>query len=307
MGCRRIRHQLQRLTVGGFGLLGLILAFEIGAVPKQLASLIARRTLLMLFRNGLHLFRGRVALAFLLQCHAEPVLRPLVIRPNRERAAEGIDRGMRIAIRFQRQAQIAPGDGIIRHELRCKLEFLERVFLVSASPQRYTQALMRRSESWLDRDGLPELRRSFFRLPLLSECDAIVIARFGVLRPRRKALAELRDGVCRQRILQIGPAQRALDRSIAGTQLVGSPKLSQRFLDVGPAQKNRAQVVVRRRILGIQFQHLPIKLDRFIPAPGFGGLERLRPIVARRFGRLRAIESRRRPGKIAPRSTEEQA
>ncbi len=114
---------------------------------------------------------------------------------------------MRIAVRFQREAKIAPGNWIVRHEFRRRLEFLQRVRLIAASPQRYSQALARRPEPRLDRDGLPELSRGLFRLPLLPERDAIVVARFGILGTSGKTLAKLRNGVSGLRVLQISPAE----------------------------------------------------------------------------------------------------
>ncbi len=70
-----------------------------------------------------------------------------------------------------------------------------------------------------------------------------------------------------------------MDRSIAGTQLISSPELSERVLDFDLRQKNRAQVVMRGGVLGIQLQRLPIELNGIIPVPGLSGLERLRAII----------------------------
>src|SRR6266567_1600357 len=102
---------------------------------------------------------------------------------------------MRVVIRFQRQCKIAPRDGIIRHEFRSHLEFVKRVSLIPASPQCHAETLMRGAELRLDRDGLTKLSSGFFRPALLPECDAIVVARFCILGPLRKALPKLSDSL----------------------------------------------------------------------------------------------------------------
>ena len=68
------------------------------------------------------------------------------------------------------------------------------------------------------------------------------------------------------------------------TQLIGRAQLRQSFFDIDLSQQNRAQIVVRRRVFGIQFQGLSVELNCFRPVFSLGSFESLRAIITSCLG-----------------------
>ena len=147
--------------------------------------------------HPLHLSGRREVIALPCQDQPQRIVGPLVVGPQRQGAAQGLNRHRILAGRFELLPEIAKGDGVVRHQLHRALEFAQSASVVPLPPQRNTEGVMSWPKAGAQGDRLLEFTGSCSQVALLAEGNAQVVARLRIDGASEQMLAKGINGLGR--------------------------------------------------------------------------------------------------------------